>query len=186
MWNGFTSEAIKNLQRRFYWLGGIHLIVGLIALALPMVASFTIAAFVGVMLLLLGIMQGWNVYIGFRDGDKAWLLLLSSLAATVTGCIFILRPLTGVITLSILLSFYLLMDGVVKIGEYYRLRRLKGSFWLLFSGILSIILAMLLWSNIWDGLSLLGILFGVHVIFSGATLIVMAWNCSAEESYYDI
>lgn len=186
MKNNFSSETIKNLRRRFYWLGGIHFVVGMLALAVPMVASLTLTVFVGAMLLLLGIMQGWNTYTGFRHGDRSWSLLFSAAAAIVAGLVFLFQPLTGVIALSILLAAYLFMDGITKISEYYRLKGLKNSYWLLLSGIMAIILAILIVSNFWSGLSIIGIIFGVNMIFSGVTLMVMAESCSSEDGYCDL
>lgn len=82
-------------------------------------------------------------------------------------------------TLSMLLSAYFLVEGVAKIVEYFRVRAVSGSVWLLVLGTLSALLAFIMWSNIIRGASMIGIILGVNFIVSGiAFLILGRKNCS--------
>lgn len=178
-----TSENIQSLKRRFYWLGSIQLIAGMLALAVPVAVSFSIELLVGVILLLTGAAQGWSAVTNFGDGERegrTYQLLIAALAIIV-GLFFIFNPLTGVVTLSVFLAAFLLVDGGVKIAEYFRLREVNGSLWLVFSGVLGIILALLILSNIWSGIAIMGIMLGIDLVFSGITLILAAKSCSVEK-----
>lgn len=178
-----SSGNIESLQRRFYWLGAIQLIAGMLALALPIAASFSIEILVGAMLLLTGVAQGWNAATNFDAAERkgrSRQLFISALAMMV-GLVFIFNPLTGVVTLSMFLAFFLLIHGGVKIVEYFSLREVNGSFLLMCSGVMGIILALLILSNIWSGIAILGIMFGIDMLFSGIALILAAKSCSAEK-----
>lgn len=177
-----SSGNIESLKRRFYWLGSIQLIAGMLALVVPIAASFSVEILVGTILLITGVAHGWNAVTNFDAAERKsrWRQLLISVLAFIVGLIFIFNPLTGVVTLSMFLAFFLLIDGSVKIAEYFSLREMNGSFWLICSGVLGIILALLILSNIWSGIAILGIMFGIDMVFSGITLILAAKSCSVE------
>lgn len=167
-------DIAQGMKRRFLWVGVVQLIVGVLSLAAPVVASFSIELFVGAMLFVVGVVWGWNAIKGSGEGEKTWSQVFMSVISIIAGLLFLFRPLTGVFTLSFLLAVYLIMDGVVKIGEYFRLKEFNGSFWLVFSGIVGIFLAIIILSNFWSGIAILGIMFGIDQIFSGVTLIMIA------------
>ena len=81
-------------------------------------------------------------------------------------------------TLSILLAAYFLIDGVTKIVEYFRVKSIGGSLWIMLSGILGIILAFMMWQNVFTGAAVIGIILGINLIFSGMSLIMLGRGCS--------
>lgn len=173
-----TVQELKKLRRRFYALGFVQLVVGVLALLKPLAASLAIETFVGALFLVVGFFQGWNAFVGFREGEKPWQQTFVAAITFIAGLTFLFHPFAGVITLSIFLAAYFMVDGVMKVMEFFRVRSLKGAFWVLLSGVLGIILAIMMWSNYLRGAAILGIVFGVNFTFAGIAFILLARSCS--------
>ena len=180
-----SKEYLEKSKKRLYLFGGITLFIGFLSLAMPLLASFAVEALVGGLLLAVGINEGIGAFRCFKDGDNPWQQLFMAVISLAAGLIFLFRPLAGVMTLSILLSAYFLIDGVTKVVEYFRLREVKGSIWILISGILGIILAFLMWKNIFTGIVMVGVLFGVNLVFSGMCMILLGRACSKASKFLD-
>jgi uncharacterized membrane protein HdeD (DUF308 family) len=72
------------------------------------------------------------------------------------------------LTLTLVLAFYLFFEGIFEAVIYARLRRLRGSGWFLFDAIVTIILGIMIlesWpvSSVWA----VGTLIGISILFSG-------------------
>ena len=132
-----TKEDLLKNKTRFYWTGALMLFTGFIALWMPLMASFAIELLLGWLLVVAGCAQAYGAYKAFKDKTGGWWEVFSSLCAFVAGFLFITKPLAGVLTLSILLSAYFLVDGVTKIIQYWNIRHIDGAIWTLVSGILA-------------------------------------------------
>ncbi|MEG1604310.1 MAG: DUF308 domain-containing protein [Cloacibacillus sp.] len=174
-----TKEDLIKNKTRFYWTGALMLITGFIALWMPLAASFAIEMVVGWLLIIAGGSQAYGAYKGFKDKTGGWWEVFSSICSFVAGFLFIARPLAGVLTLSILLSAYFLVDGVTKIVQYWSIRHMDGAVWTLVSGILSLVLAWMMWQNMVTGMAMIGVVLGVDFIFSGMSLIFLGRGCEA-------
>ncbi len=173
-----SRDDLVKSKKRFYWTGAIMLVIGFFSLSMPLLASFAVEALVGWLLLAVGIGEGWSAFRCFRDDDNPWQQLFMAVISFAAGLIFLLHPLAGVMTLSILLSAYFMVDGITKVIEYFRLRQIRGSVWILISGILGIVLAFMMWKNFFTGASIIGIILGIDLIFSGISLILLGRGCS--------
>lgn len=179
-WRKLMPEDMKNIKRRFYWLGALQIAVGLLALTMPLLASLAIETMVGAMFLVIGIFQGWNAFLGFRGGENPWQQTVTAVISLMAGLVFLFHPLAGIITLSIFMAAFFMIDGVMKVLEYVRVRQMKGSFWIFISGLLGIVLAVLMWSNHLRGATIMGLVFGLNFTFSGIAFFLLAWNCPKE------
>jgi uncharacterized membrane protein HdeD (DUF308 family) len=73
-------------------------------------------------------------------------------------------------TLTLLLAGVILAEGVLEIISYFRMKGEGASGWVLFNGIVTILLACLIWfqwpsSTVWA----IGILVGVNLLMTGMT-----------------
>ena len=174
----FSKEDLKKNKRRFYLIGGLMFLLGLISLTMPLLASFAVETIVGLLLIAVAFSQGWSAFRGFADGGKPWQEIIMAVAAMAAGFIFLVHPVAGVMTLSIILAAYFMADGVTKIIEYFRIREIDGSVWILVSGLLSVILSVMMWKNLFTGASVIGIILGINLLFSGISLILLGRGCS--------
>ena len=93
------------------------------------------------------------------------------------------HPLLGVATATIILAIFLCCEGVVEIAFYFHIRRARHAVWVLFDGIVTLILGYLIWAN-WpsNSASVLGTLIGISLmplaIFKNTQNCVLAFGLS--------
>jgi uncharacterized membrane protein HdeD (DUF308 family) len=87
----------------------------------------------------------------------------------------LMHPLLGVLSLTLFLAVFLLFEGVVEIAFYFKIRGAPNAGWVLFDGIITLILGFLIWrrwpsSSVW----VIGTLLGISLIFSGISRIMLS------------
>jgi len=83
--------------------------------------------------------------------------------------------LLGVATATIVLAIFLCCEGVVEIAFYFHIRRARHAVWVLFDGIVTLILGYLVWSHWPSNLAwMLGTLIGISLMFSGISRFMRA------------
>jgi uncharacterized membrane protein HdeD (DUF308 family) len=148
-------------------LGALLLVAGLLAVVLPFLAAVTASLFFGWLLFV-----GSIFHFGYAWSERGasavlWQVLLGIiyLAAALS---LLLAPIAGVFTLTLILGAYLIVEGIVELAVFFRLRALRGAVWFLVDGVVSILLAGLILAH-WPSSSVwaLGTLVGISLIFSG-------------------
>ena len=77
---------------------------------------------------------------------------------------------SGVLT--ILLAVYFILDGISEIADGMRLRPAVGSGWILFVGIVSLLLGVMIWVQFsLPGARAMGILPGIKLSFMGLIMV---------------
>jgi uncharacterized membrane protein HdeD (DUF308 family) len=105
-----------------------------------------------------------------------WWSLLSGVLAVLLGAILIARPLQGVITLTIVMTTIFVIEGVAAVFVALEYRRyLRNWSWTLFSGLINLVLAYLIWQG-WPSTAtwVIGLYVGINMIFLGVPLIMTA------------
>ena len=158
------------------WVMGIAAIVaGVIALALPpLVTSLAANAIVAAVLLASGAV-GLVTSFRRRDGSAIAIGFALSALAVATGVLMLVAPLAGVVALGTLIVAYFLASGAARVWYGVKHAEMRGRGWLIASGVLSIVLAVLLWvafpgAALW----LPGVLLAVDLILYGTLMISLA------------
>jgi len=107
-------------------------------------------------------------------GTRLWELLLG-LVYLFAGCYLIVHPLAGLASLTLLLAFYLFFEGIFEIINFFQVRPRHGAGWLLFDGLITLLLAWMIWrswpfSSAWA----IGTLVGISMLFSGFSRLMLA------------
>lgn len=173
MSSNMASEDVKRLKRRYYWLGGTRFVAGVLSLTMLLFSFFSTSAFMGIVLLFGAISSGLNAFQGFRYGDGPWPQTFVALIALAAGLVFLFHPLAEVIMPSIFLAAFFFVNGMMKVMEFGRLYRIKGSFWILFAGMFEIALSLVLWSDFRAAEQMLGFMFSLSLIVTGISFIMM-------------
>lgn len=163
---GDTSKKVK------IW-GIVTLVLGVLAIVAPFVTGLAVAIFVGILLLLSGIAQ--TIY-AFQAGSlgKGLLRVLFGGITIVGGVAMITSPTLGLAALTLILAAYFFIDGVFALFAGFQVKPLKGWGWLVFSGVVTVLLAWMIWQQ-WplSGLWAVGILVGVRLLFAGTAMIAL-------------
>lgn len=172
-----TAGAI--VRRRagpWFIVEGVLLIVlALLAAALPEIAGFAGALIFGWILVLAGVFGLGSVF-GERRHVHLIFSIISALVALAAGALILWRPLIGAVTLAIFIGAYLLIDGVALIGLAWdqRRRQARGWPWLMVSGVIDVLLALLVLAmGPRTTVILLGFIIAVDLGVSGIALITL-------------
>lgn len=165
------------LSRNWRWLlalGILMIILGVFAIGAPVVATIAFQVVLGWILVIGGIAQGVHAFMAKGWGGFLF-ELLSALLYLAVGALLLVNPVEGALALTIVLAAFLIVEGIFKIVMAWRVRGHARWGWLLASGILSLILGALIWAQ-WPSSALwvIGLLVGVHLLFTGWALIMLA------------
>jgi uncharacterized membrane protein HdeD (DUF308 family) len=161
---------------------GIVLVaLGLIAIMVPPIATLAVEILFGWLFLISGIV-GLITTFWMRKAPGFWWALLSAALGIAAGLVLLAQPLSGVLTLTLILIVFFTIEGVASI--MYALehkRELSGRWaWMLASGIVDLIVAGIILAGLpgtaaWA----IGILVGINMVFGGSALIAMAMHARA-------
>lgn len=165
------------LKKSLGWsiaLSVLMLLAGFLAIVVPPVAGIAVAVFVAWLLIFSGaahLVFAWHTR---TTGGIIWELLLG-LAYIIVGCYILRSPVAGLASLTLALAIYLAAEGVLELILSYQLRSMSGAGWLLFDGIVTLILAVMIWRTWpWSSAWAIGTLVGVSMIFSGAARLMIS------------
>jgi uncharacterized membrane protein HdeD (DUF308 family) len=174
------GAAVASAVRRhfaFFLTEGIILVVlGALAIFLPLFATITITIILGWIFLASGII-GLITTFGARGVPGFWWSLASALIAIGVGLILLAQPIAGALSLTLVLIVFFIVEGVA--GIMYALehrREMSGRWeWILLSGIIDLVLAAIIFAGLpgtaaWA----LGLLVGINMIMGGMALVAIA------------
>jgi uncharacterized membrane protein HdeD (DUF308 family) len=150
-------------------LSVLMIIAGVLAIVIPPVAGLTVLLVVAWLLMFSGAFHFVFAWHTRTSGAMIWELLLGVLYIAV-GAYALVHPAAGLASLTLLLAAYLFVEGVLELVLSFRLRPMAGSTWLLFDGIVTLILGVLIWRT-WPSSSewVIGTLVGISMLFSGVS-----------------
>ena len=170
------SAAVRGHWKAFLFEGILLVVLGLAAMVAPLIAGLAFTIFMGWMFLISGIM-GLAMTFWARQSPGFWWSLISAVLALGAGIILLMQPAQGVLTLTIVIGAYFLAEGVATIMYALEHRRELSErwSWMLFSGILDILIAGMIITGLPGSAEwAIGLLVGINLVFGGASLIGMA------------
>jgi uncharacterized membrane protein HdeD (DUF308 family) len=181
--SSLNSNASASLSRSMHEHWGLFLAEGIIltvlgfgAIIIPAVAGLVTTLFLGWLFLVAGLVGLVFTWQAKKAPGFGW-SLLSALVALAAGAVLLWSPFQSLITLTYVLIAYFIIDGIVIIFLAIEHRReLSGKWeWMLFNGIIDLVLAGIIISGLPGTLVwALGLLVGIDLVFGGTTLIAIA------------
>jgi uncharacterized membrane protein HdeD (DUF308 family) len=155
-------------------LSVLMIAAGVLAIASPAIAGVAATVFFGWLLIFSGMLHLAYAWQAGRAGAVVWEILVGMLYGGI-GVYLLARPVAGLESLTLALAIYLVTEGVLEFVLSFQLRPLPGSGWLLFDGIVTLVLAAMIgsaWpiSSVWA----VGTLVGVSMFFSGITRLMVS------------
>jgi len=169
-----SSEIVRQASKWSIVWGVLLVVVGALAIAAPFLAAIAITAVVAWLIILAGIIHLTLAFQAHGAGSVIWKVLIG-LAYICFGGYLIWHPLLRVAALTLVLASLFLIEGILDIILYFKLRSVKGSIWELFNGIITVLLGFLIYLH-WPSSSAwaLGTLVGVGMIVSGLTRVMLS------------
>jgi uncharacterized membrane protein HdeD (DUF308 family) len=154
-------------------MGIVLIILGATAVAVPVATSAALAWTLGVLFLASGIAQLIHAFNFIKHSGRVGRFLLSAISI-VAGVLTLRNPFGGMMGITLALSFYMLINAVMKGAMAVELRPLRGWGWLVASSLISFIFGVYLLITLpISSLFVPGFFFGVDLIFFGVSMVVV-------------
>lgn len=171
-WGLFLAEGI------------ILVVLGMAAILVPVLASVVVAIFLGWLFAVGGIVGLIATFMG-RRAPGFWWALVSALVAVMAGAALLGWPVAGAISVTAILTAFLVIDGILMIAFGLEHRRSLSAQWgwLVVNGVVDLVLAgLIVWALPGSAIWALGLIVGIDLLFGGWSLIAMALGARREIS----
>lgn len=167
-----SAAVVKSGGKKMTLFGVLAIILGLLTIVMPALVGTSVLVILGVLVLAAGIVR---IIWAFGSGTvgRGIVMFAIGVLTALCGVSLIANPLFASGVLSVFLAVYLVVDGLVEIVAGLKRKPSSGWGWLLFGGIVSILLGVMLWKQFpLSGVWAIGVLLGIKLCFIG--LIVIA------------
>ncbi|MGA7380011.1 MAG: DUF308 domain-containing protein [Terriglobales bacterium] len=172
-----TQAPVEVVRQASTWsiVWGVLLIIfGMLAVGSPFLAAVAVNAVIGWLIVLAGAVHLTLAFSAHSAGNVIWKLLVG-VAYLLFGGYVILHPVLAVASLTLILASLFLIEGVLDIILFFKMRTMRGSSWVLIDGIITLLLGLLIYmqwptSSAWA----IGTLVGISMIISGITRVMMS------------
>ena len=169
--------SLEVLGKRWKWLlalGILSVTGGVLAILVPVAASISAAILAGWALLCGAVAELMATFHAHTGGQRVKHGLVGLLCA-IAGLYLLLFPVSGTITLTIVLVAYFFASGAVQLATAFAEWGQGGRGWLALSGAVSIVLGILIWADLpSSAVWAIGLLLGINLLFGGWNLIFLA------------
>jgi len=170
-------DAVAVVKQGSKWgivWGVLLVILGMLAIAEPFLAAVALATFVAWLLIFVGIVHVALAFHAHSGKAIAWKLLVG-VAYLFIGGYLLFRPVVGVASLTLMLAFLFLVEGVLDFMLWWKSRSVRGAFWILVDSIITLLLGGMIYVH-WPSSSFyaIGTLLGISLIISGVTRVMLS------------
>ncbi len=171
MANGVTAVVRKPTMSSIV-ISVLMIVAGLLAIGLPLMTGVAVGALIAWLLLFSGAL---HVAFAWRGHGAAGVLseILVGLAYGGIGFYLVAHPLLELASLTLVIAIYLFVEAILECVLWFQLRALPARGWLLFDGIITFALAVMIGST-WPSSAawVVGTLVGISMFFSGISRLV--------------
>jgi len=164
-----TLDAFKEVTGMSISWAVLMIVLGFMVVALPLATGIGISVMVGWIIVFSGFAYLAYAFAAQGAGAFLWRVLIG-IVYVVGGFYLAFHPRLAFESLTLVVSAIFLVESLLEIGVFFEFRPLPGSGWILFDGIVTLILAYLIWypwpsSSAW----VIGTLVGINLLVSGFT-----------------
>lgn len=154
--------------------GVLLIIFGMLAIGSPLLAAVAVNALIAWLIVLAGVVHLVLAFHTHGAGSVIWKLLVG-VAYLCFGAYLIMHPVLGVASLTLVLASLFLIEGILDIVLFFKMRPVQGSNWVLVDGIITLLLGLMIYLQ-WPSSSAwaIGTLVGVSMIISGVTRVMIS------------
>jgi uncharacterized membrane protein HdeD (DUF308 family) len=177
MYENTDSTTLQKLRQGTGWgiaIGIVLIILGILALVLPFAATIAASLMFGWLFILAGVAQIIFAIQSRHERYFIWRLLLG-IVYVLAGIFVLSSPIITALTLTLIMGISIFVQSVIQVVGAFQMKPDQGWGWILFSGIMGIILAILIWSQ-WPSSAIwfIGIWLGVNFLSDGLGLVMSA------------
>ena len=168
------SDVVRQASTLSVLWGVLLIVLGMAAVAAPFYAAVAVNAAIAWLIALAGIVHLALAFHAHRAGSFIWKLLVG-VAYIFFGGYLIVHPVVGVASLTLVLASLFLVEGILDVVLFFKVRAMQGASWVLLDGIVTLLLGGMIYMQ-WPSSSAwaIGTLVGVSLIISGVTRVMLS------------
>ena len=168
-----TTDIFKVATRLAFGWAVVMIVLGFLAVFLPFATGIGVSVLVSWIIVFSGFTYLAYAFAARGAGSFLWRMLVG-IVYVVGGVYLAFHPRLALESLTLVVAAIFFAESVLEIVLFFQFRALSGSGWILFDGIVTLLLAFLIlrpWpsSSVWA----IGILLGVNLIVSGFTRLML-------------
>jgi uncharacterized membrane protein HdeD (DUF308 family) len=171
-----VKDALGSHWRLLMAQGVAMLILGGLAVAAPAAATVAVDVYIGWLFVLGGII-GIVAVAPTQDAPAFVWSLLTAALSVVAGVLLLWQPVTGAVSLTLVLVAFFIAEGVFQIATSITYRKVipSAATWMIVSGLSDLAMAVIIVAN-WpvSAAWALGLLAGINLITSGWAIVLAA------------
>ena len=170
------AQSVREHWVLFLIEGIVLVVLGLLAIIIPPIATIAVTIFLGWLFLISGVM-GLIATFWARQAPGFWWSLVSAALGIAAGLVLLTSPVSGALSLTLILIVFFVIEGVATVMYALEHRQqLSGRWaWMLMSGIIDLVLAAMVFAGLPGSAAwAVGLLVGINMMFGGTALIAMA------------
>ncbi|HKF05869.1 MAG TPA: HdeD family acid-resistance protein [Candidatus Sulfotelmatobacter sp.] len=167
------TENTTTTSRPSIPLAVLLIVLGMAALALPALTSWSVVLVIAWLIISSGVIQFIHAFRSKGAGTILWKVVVALLYLVVGGYL-VFHPLLGAAALTLMLAVFFVVEGATDLAAYFRVRRAPGAGWIFFDGVITLLLGVLVWRH-WPSGSLwvIAALVGISMISTGVTRLMI-------------
>jgi uncharacterized membrane protein HdeD (DUF308 family) len=170
------SETVRAHWRLFSFQGAVMIVLGVLAIAAPALATIAVDIYIGWLFLISGVIGLVAMFSARNIPGFLW-TFVTALLSVVAGGLLLWKPIEGVLSLTIVLTAFFIAEGIFQAvaALVYRETMPESWGWMLASGLADLALAAIIIMG-WPGavVWILGLLVGVNLLTSGCAVLMVA------------
>lgn len=175
------DDSVESAHKLWVWylaLGIALILVGLYCMWAEGAATMASVFLLGAVVLVAGVAQIVSAFLA-RGAGHIILLLMVGILDVIVGLMLMEHPVAGALFITLLLAALFVFGGIFRFVSALWLQ-FPHYGWVAFSGLISIILGILLWTQ-WpvSALWFIGFVVGLNFIFAGFSWSMLAWKLKA-------
>jgi len=168
------EQDMRTARRWLLATGILGILSGTAAIIVPIFATITTTLLIGWILVFAGAVMAWHA-VTQHAPTRNWSRVAQAVLTLLIGLYLVIFPLNGALTLTLLLVIWFVGTGGLELYGAYELRGLPGAGWLLFNGVVAIVLAVLIAAHLPSSAAwAIGLLVGINLVFWGMRALVAA------------
>lgn len=167
-------DAVREKRAWFLMIGIVLIVLGMLAIVLPFVASLITTITIGWLLVLAGVTEGFHAIRNRGWAGAGW-ELVSALVQVAAGLVIVVFPMVGKLALMVVVAAYFVAEGALKLIRAFQHRRIRGTGWLVFDGLLALALGVvIITGSVATTVKVLGLLVGISLLTGGMSMMLIS------------
>jgi uncharacterized membrane protein HdeD (DUF308 family) len=170
------EQELREHKSKYIFQSLVFIVAGILAAAFPASTALNVELVVGIILLLTGVFQ---LFLTLKSEMHFWSLLSAGISIVI-GLVMIWKPLPVLLAFVTLLAVFMTLEGILELLLAFQFRPVRNWSWMLFSGVITLLLALILWIGFpaFDVLYL-GWVIAVNLVFYGLSLLMLVWRSAS-------